>query len=249
MKSEISFRERVATVVCDALRSLPNVLAGWEGGSAAFGALDEYSDLDLNVLVSDGAAIPDLYAATERALESVSPITLVHDEPPGRYYKFRDGGSYFFLDLCFLPEAEVGQWLSAERHGAVRKLFDNGSWLEISGSDARPWEERRIARLNEMKDWFPASQSFVWKTVHRGQPAEALAAYWGYTLRPLVELLRMKYCPERWDFGMRYLGRDLPRDVYDRLRDAMYVPDFNALSQRLTESDRWGRDLIAELLS
>ena len=44
-------------------------------------------------------------------------------------------------------------------------------------------------------------------------------AYWMATIKPLVELLRMRHSPVRWDFGMRYLDRDLPPSVYDQVRD------------------------------
>jgi hypothetical protein len=30
---------------------------------------------------------------------------------------------------------------------------------------------------------------------------------------PLVEVLRMKHCPDRYDFGLRYLDRDVPPEV------------------------------------
>jgi len=249
MEKAASFHERVGRAVCDALRAHPAVLAGWEGGSVAFEAVDQYSDLDLNLLVSDAASIADLYAIAEVALERVSPITLAHDEPPGRYYKLRDGGEYFLVDLCFLPAEAVDQHLEVERHGRIRRLFDKGAWLEDRDSDDRSWEARRTVRLRELEVWYSVSQAFVWKAVHRGQPSEALAAYWGYTLKPLVELLGMKYRPARWDFGMRYLDRDLPGEVYDRLRDAMYIRDPEALAERLVESVQWGEALIAELVS
>jgi hypothetical protein len=73
------------------LRSLAAVFAGWEGGSVAFGALDAYSDIDLNYLVDDDASFELLYTSAENALETVSPITVSYTAPPGRYYKLRDG--------------------------------------------------------------------------------------------------------------------------------------------------------------
>jgi len=243
------FRESVCRAVCNALESHPSVLAGWEGGSVAFGAMDQYSDLDLNVLVSNVSATTALHSIAEVALETLSPITLVHPEPPGRYYKLRDGGDYFLVDLCFFPVEAAIQRLDSERHGRIRKLFDKGDWLVVDHADALPWEASRIDRLRELEAWYSTSQAFVWKALHRGLPAEALAAYWGYTLKPLVELLRMKHCPSRWDFGMRYLDRDLPGEVYNRLLDAMYVRDADLLAERLRESAQWGEELIEELLS
>src|ERR1700674_4552417 len=92
-----SLRDRIASAICRALRPLPNVLAGWEGGSVAFGALDGYSDIDLCFLVDDDASSDLLYAAAEASLETVSPITASHFVPPGRYYKLKEGGEFLLV--------------------------------------------------------------------------------------------------------------------------------------------------------
>jgi hypothetical protein len=226
---------------------MPDVLAGWEGGSAAFGATDEYSDLDLNFLAADTAAMDELYSAGEAAIGSVSPITLVHAQPPGRYYKLEDGGDFFLVDLCLFRAGASGQGLDVERHGRVRRLFDKGNWLEGGSDEASSTEARRLRRLQDLEGWFAVSQSFVWKAVHRDRQIEALAAFWGYTLRPLVELLRMRYCPARWDFGMRYLDRDLPVDVYQRLHRIMYVQEPAELADHLTRAIEWGEQLLRDL--
>ena len=81
----------------------------------------------------------------------------------------------------------------------------------------------------------------------RDRDIEALAAYWGYTLRPLVELLRMCHCPPRWDFGMRYLERDLPQPIYEKLRDLMFVDDPADLEARHAAASDWGIRLLAWL--
>jgi hypothetical protein len=78
-----SLRHRITSAICHALEPLPAVLAGWEGGSAAFGALDGYSDIDLSFLVDDDASHDLLYAAAEASLETVSPITASHFVPLG----------------------------------------------------------------------------------------------------------------------------------------------------------------------
>ena len=89
-----SLRARISSAVTEALRPLPSVLAGWEGGSAAFGAVDPYSDIDLEYLVADDAAFDVLYTSAERAIEAVSPITaILRDHPaPGASVGHREDG-------------------------------------------------------------------------------------------------------------------------------------------------------------
>lgn len=88
MANDQLLRERITDTVCASLRPIPDVLAGWEGGSAAFDALDEYSDIDLNFLVNDEASLLTLYTAVAESLETISPIVMTHDAPPGRESSF-----------------------------------------------------------------------------------------------------------------------------------------------------------------
>ena len=71
MMIDQSLRDRISTAITEALRPLPIVFAGWEGGSAAFAAVDEYSDIDLAYLVADDASFELLYTSAEHALETV----------------------------------------------------------------------------------------------------------------------------------------------------------------------------------
>ena len=49
-------RDQISGAVSRALEPLSDALAGWEGGSAAFGLIDNYSDIDLFFLVNDNAS-------------------------------------------------------------------------------------------------------------------------------------------------------------------------------------------------
>ena len=242
-----SLRDRISSAISNALRPLPAVFAGWEGGSAAFGALDAYSDIDLNYLVDDDASPELLYTSAENALELVSPITARHTAPPGRYYKLRDGGEFLFVDLCFFQVGAPDHFLDVERHGHIVPLFDKGDWLSRKFLDQNALAAKRDKRYRELQTWFPISQSFVRKAILRGDHVEAVTSYWGYTMKPLVELLRMRYCAVRWDFGMRYLDRDLSPAVYDRVRGLAFVRDLEDLEAKLVTATAWGAELLREL--
>ena len=163
-----SLRDRIAGAVTDALKPLPTVFAGWEGGSAAFGALDRYSDIDLTFLVDDEVPFEQLYAPLESALNAVSPITVSQPVTLGRYYKVKDGGEFLFIDIVFLRAGEPDHYLDVERHGHVIPLFDKGDWLRPRPLDEKALGARRDKRFRELQNWFPASQSFVRKVILRG---------------------------------------------------------------------------------
>jgi hypothetical protein len=240
-------RDRIISVICQSLSQRQDVLAGWEGGSAAFGALDDYSDIDLNMLVNDDASMDLLHAALADALNTVSPITISHPAPPGRYYQLRDGGEFLLVDVCFVRVGASGSVRAVERHGQTIPLFDKGHWLHPRPLDEGALAIERDRRFRELEPWYSASQSFVRKAIARGQHVEARTCYWGYTLRPLAELLRMRHCAARWDFGMRYLDRDLPPAEYARIREFMYVCDLADLAAKLPKAEAWGAVLLQEL--
>jgi hypothetical protein len=240
-------RDRITKALSNALQPLPSVWAGWEGGSVAFDLVDEYSDIDLNFLLDDAAAVDPFYAAVASALETVSPIVASHCEPPGRYFKLLEGGDFLLVDVCVFRPATYRELLDIERHGKLRPLFDKGQWLGGDNAATGSQLVRRSQRLDDLEAWFRISQSFVRKAMARGHEVEALAALWGYTLKPLVELLRMRYCPARWDFGMRYLQRDLPGAVYDQLQDLMFVEKSDDIAGHLSRATAWGERLLREL--
>ena len=242
------FRDQIARTLSLALEPIESVRAGWEGGSAAFGAVDAYSDIDLNFIVDDQCSLEALYSVAESALATISPVALTLSVPPGRYYKLSAGGEFLFVDLCLFREGTSDHPLEVERHGIIRPLFDKGDWLRSKPLNRAALDTKREARYRELRDWFVASQSFVRKAILRGREVEALASFWGYTLRPLAELLRMRFCPVRWDFGgMRYLDRDFPSDVYDEFRALVFVRDFSELEIKLEAAEAWGARLLREL--
>lgn len=244
MTIDHALRARISSAVTDALRPLPAVFAGWEGGSAAFGAVDAYSDIDLEYLVSDDASFDLLYAAAEGALATVSPVTASHTPLKGRYYKLRDGGEFLLVDLIFFRVGDSDHHLEVERHGSTVTLFDKGEWLRPRPLDERALALKRAERYRELQTWFPMSQVFVRKAMLRGQHVEAVNAFWACTLKPLAELLRMRHCPARWDFGVRYLDRDLPPDVYARIKDLACIRDLGDLETKLAQAVAWGAELL-----
>ena len=243
----MSLREQISGVVCEALEPLPDVLAGWEGGSVAFGAVDSYSDIDLFFLVNDNSSFDELYATVAASLRGLSPITACHDVGVGRYYQLKAAGEYLMVDLCLVRVSAPDRYLDVERHGRVRPLFDKGEWLRPRSPDLATVANKREERRRDLQEWFVASQKFVNKAIRRGHQAEALAGYWAYTLKPLAELVRMRYSPARWDFGMRYMDRDLPPATYQKFCDLMFVRDLMDLETKRAAAGAWGAELLREL--
>jgi len=195
---------------------MPEVLAAFLGGSDASGRTDRFSDVDVVVVVEDGA-VEAAFEVLHTALEELSPIVhrwrLADPTWHGNAQEFlalRDADPAHFIDI--VVQAPIGgeRFLEAERHGHALVLFDRAGALTPVPLDRVALRARIDERVAILRERFPLFQTLVTRAVRRGFVAEAAVAYQDHTYRPLIELLRIRHCPDRFDYGARYLDRDLP---------------------------------------
>jgi ribosomal protein S18 acetylase RimI-like enzyme/predicted nucleotidyltransferase len=221
-------RETIVDALREALEACPFVLAAWLGGSDATGRTDEWSDIDLMVLVDDDR-VEDAFRVVHEALEALSPVAhrlrLPSDDVPyaQEFIRLRDADEAHFVDSVVLPRSAEDRFLEEERHGTPDVLFDRTGEVRPVPLDRARHARRLADRLAVLRERFPLFQTQVRRAVRRGRIAAAASAYAGLTLAPLVEILRMRHCPDRFDFGARYLDRDLPDDARAAL-EAIALP-------------------------
>jgi hypothetical protein len=232
-------RESIVEACHGALKALPSVRAAFLAGSEAFGRQDKYSDIDLNSVAPQNDA-DAIFAAVEAALERLSPIALKLAMPPSamwpglsqRFYRLRDTDEFLMIDFCQLTREQLTTFLEPTRHGTPVVLFDHDGLIKPGPMDAD-----HATRMNKRLEWlrasFPMFQNLVRKGVLRGDLVEAIAMYQGQTMRPLVDVLRIKHNPERFDYGFRYTGYDLPPNVVAELRNLMWPRDGDDLLAKL----------------
>ena len=76
---------------------------------------------------------------------------------------------------------------------------------------------------------------------------DAFAAHIGGSVRPLLNVLGMRFRPARWDFGMRYLKEDMPAPIVQTIERLCYVADPSLLEERFSEADRLFQETVDEL--
>ena len=223
-------RAQIIAALHSALEAAPEVLAASLGGSDATGRTDEFSDVDLVVVVQEGA-VESTFSILHSALEELSPIThrwrLADPTWHGNAQEFlslRDADPAHFIDVVVLEPSGGERFLEVERHGTAIVLFDRVGALAPAPLDRVALQARIDTRLAILRERFPLFQTLVTRAVSRGFIAEAAVAYQDYTYRPLIELLRIRHCPERFDFGARYLDRDLPAELRAEV-EALALPD------------------------
>lgn len=250
-----AYRQRVRAALVDALRPFgddPAFFAAFEGGSAATGRSDAFSDIDLCV-VAEPALNEALFAAIEAALTKIAPfehVWTVLDAPwPGfaqKFYLLQGAPRFFAVDCALLTADTARSFLEVERHGNAKVLFDPRGWVRPQHLNATAHEARLRRRLAQNRAAWPVYRMLVEKELARDRVLDAFGFYQAL-LRMLVELAGMQHRPARFDYGWRYLHHDLPRELQQALTQLAYVADADALAQRLPQADALHRRLSGQL--
>ena len=242
-------RDAIVQALVSSLRHLTYVRAMWEGGSAAFGRVDRWSDLDLYIL-ADEAKVTSTFRVVERTLRALSPISLTYVVEGGyegvsqKFYRLRDADEFAVIDLAILTPRSPEMFLAPEIHGANVFYFNKGGAAKVRPVDRASLARRRRKRLRRLKLRFEMFNNYVTKDLGRRRTLEALEDYRSVTLATLIEVLRIRYSPLHFDFRMHYVDRELPQDVLKRLRRLSYVRDPEDLQRKYKEATDWCRETL-----
>lgn len=221
-------RDQITDAITQKLSLAPEALAAWVAGSAAFHRLDEWSDIDLSVLAAQGQA-ERCFSLLESIFTELSPIALVYPVPnpmPGmvqRFYRLRDTTEYLLLDVCIFEPQSPDLYLDEKRHGKAIVLFDKEGRVVPPPFDEAALQKKLSARISLLQKVFDIFFMMAKKELLRGNEIDALECYRSFTLRPLVELLRIKHDPARHDYYVRYIRYDLPEKEQALLKELFFV--------------------------
>ncbi|HMD78539.1 MAG TPA: hypothetical protein VKF39_00985 [Nitrososphaerales archaeon] len=242
-------RDAIVEALVSSLRPLRYVHALWEGGSAAFGHVDRWSDLDLYILV-DKARVASTFSVVERTLRSISLISLTYEVESGfegvfqKFYRLRDVDEFTVIDLAILTPGSPEMFLAPEIHGTNVFHFNKGGAAKVRPVDRVSLARRRRKRLQRITLRFETFNNYVVKNLGRGHTLEALEDYRTVTLATLIEALRMKFSPMHFDFRMHYVDSELPPGIVKRLRRLSYVRDTQDLERKYKEATDWCREIL-----
>jgi hypothetical protein len=250
---KILTRDKIAQTLIEALKPLDYTQALWEGGAIAFNRVDEWSDIDLYLLVDDDR-VDRAFLAVEEALKSLSPIKQKYDVPqtpwPGvsqAFYKLENASEYLLIDLAVLKLSSTERFLEPEIHGYAVFHFNKNDKVKLPRLDKDAFIKKLHARLERLKARFEMFNNFVQKEINRGNTIEAMDAYYVITLSTLVEALRMKHSPIHYDFKTRYIHYELPPQVTEKLQELYFVRDEKDLQEKYDKASKWFRKLIPEI--
>ena len=246
-------RDIIIQTLVDALNPLDYVHAFWEGGAAAFNRVDEWSDIDLYLVVKDDK-VDETFLAFEKALKSLSPIKqkydVTHLSESGlfqAFYRLEEASEYLIIDLAVFKISSPDKFLEPEIHGNAVFYFNKSDKIKPPPLDKNAFAKKLQKRLGRLKASFDMFNNFVQKEINRGNCLEAIGLYRAVTLASLVEALRIKHNPVHHDFKMRYIHYELPSEIIKQLRQLFFVEDEKDLQKKYNEATRWFQGIISEI--
>ena len=235
------YKQDVLKTILSELEPMPDMLAAWEGGSAATKTKDQYSDIDLCLLST--APLQDVLDRVEKSLTPFHVTDVWKQTKSGwgegllqRFLMLKDAPKHFFVDVAVFEMSAsklMNDFLEVERHGDVIVHFDKNNLIKTGHTDAEALFKRQQLRLLEITQAFPFYKTLVLKEIDRGQAIDAMSFYQTGMLRPLVEVLGMLHRPYKFDFGLRYVHKHFPADVQKMVQDLTYVSDLADLSKKV----------------
>lgn len=245
-------RQNIIQTLVNFLKPLDYTYAFYEGGAAAFNRIDEWSDIDLYLIV-DKEKVDDAFVTVEKALESLSPIKRKIAVPqlpwPGvsqAFYKLERASDYLIIDFCVLTVNSPEKFLEPQTHGNVVFYFDKSN-IQSPSLDKATLVKKLRNRLDRLKARVELFNSFVQKEINRGNLLEAIDNYHNLTLVTLVEVLRIKYNPLHHEFRMRYVHYELPPEIIKKLEWLYFVRDGKDLQRKYDEATEWLHEIMSEL--
>lgn len=246
-------RTDIITALHRALESSPHVHAAWLGGSDATGRTDDLSDIDLLALTDDDR-VEETMSLVTRTLESLSPIAATYRVPEPAWHghsqvfiRLEQASPFHLIDLCAMKRSSESRFLEPERHGKAVVLFDRDGSLAPVPFDRAAHDQRVTARLADLRARFTLFSPFAEKAVRRGDAPEAVHFYSNMTLRMLIDLLRIRYCPDRFDFGPRYLRDDLPAEWFETISRLALAGSLETIAAHNREAQNLFEQVLVEL--
>lgn len=221
-------KEQIAKVLTEALQSVPEVHAAWLGGSTATGFEDELSDTDI-VAVSQNPEI--VFQIIEQTLLTVSAITHVWTVEDSiwktfsqKFYVLTTEPETYYVDagvFSSLNPADYREFFNLERHGQPAILFDKLRLLEDAAKNPHQ-EPPAVVNWENWRARFEIMYRTFLKESQRGKYIDSHVFYQRLVMM-WVHLLRHFKTPQKHDFGMRYLYRDLSREEVDPIEKYLKV--------------------------
>ena len=230
-------RHKIIDEIERCLKDNPLVYAMWFEGADATDTVDEYSDLDVVVDVKDGAE-EQAFGEVESALARLGRIDLSHEKEPfhpklrHRVLHLQETPGTLLIDLVVQSHSrEDGDFIRQNRSEQPKVIFDKAEVIKFRDVDETRLADDMRERLTHLRGVF-AQQSRVTKYVARRKFLECVGYYSKFVLKPLIEVLRIRYSPLCHDYDIVHISEHLPEQVVSEFEDMFKVNTVEQIAEK-----------------
>jgi predicted nucleotidyltransferase len=239
-------RTIILSYVRDFLEPHSHVYALWLEGADARGTVDEFSDLDVWLDVEDGQE-ETVLKQIEQYLNELAPLDMVYKKPDFHpqikqcFFHLTNTSGFLIIDVCIQSHSREFEFSPSD---PVKVIFDKSNVIRF-GENAE--KINALEQAKAIQSQVMLYRVWVLKALKRGHWLEATAYYHECILEPLASVLRLRYTPEKAEYGFKHSDQDLPADVVAQLKALTEVDSSERLEYNLNQAIKWFNELLAEM--
>ncbi len=251
-------RTRLTEALYTALEGNPNVVAVWEAGAVAYGQVDPWSEIELIVVVASREAVAEAAALVRQTVAAEVPVdcdlplcgglisTAAFEDPecPRTLLRLDDFGPYLLVDCEVVARDDARRLHDLVRTRRLASWFDREGLQSTFQPQEQPLRESLVRLVEHLRRRHEMLATLPQREVRRGNGVDALELYRSLLLMPLVTLYRIRFCPYRYDCGLRHLRDDLPLEAFRFVKDMVFVHNLEDLKRKI---DRTRHELERQL--
>lgn len=253
MSSNMDIRAKIIHTIQTTVEELDFVNAMWQVGAAAFNRIDQWSDIDIVLDVIDDQVLK-VFPHIDSSLTTIYPIEYeflcqqpLSEGANQKSYKLQGVSEYLVIEVCAVKHSATEKFLDSKIHSDILVSFDKCGVTQSKGSIEKDIDTAIRERLQRLNNFFHIYQFLIKKEINRGNALEAAEYFRIHSVAHLLELLRIKYSPTRFDFNTRYAYYDLPHDIVKRLERYYFIKDIEDLRRKHIEVVEWFDELMREV--
>ncbi len=238
-------RTRLLAYIQAFLEPLPHVHALWLEGADARNKIDEFSDLDIWLDVEDGQE-EIVLKQIGQYLNELSPLNLVYKKPDFHpqikqcFFNLANTSEFLIIDVCIQSHSREFEFNSEP----VKVIFDKSNVIRFAQSSGKV---DALEQAKAIQSQVMLYRIWVLKALNRGHWLEAISYYSECILEPLARVLRLRYTPEKFEYGFKHFDQDLPDDVVTRLRTLVHIDSGERLESNLNKAVVWLDETVKSL--
>ncbi len=247
-------RDEIIKAVYDEFINNEKVHAYWLDGSDGREKVDEYSDIDIVLDVSDGHE-EEIFKLTEARLSTLGDLDLNYQEDHGhdklkqKVYHLKNSSKYLLIDFCIQSHSRDKDEAAYSIDDSIeipKVLFDKKNVVTFKEFDKTQIRTDILDNIKEFKSRYK-QVSRVEKYIKREQYLEASMYYGKYLAAPIVELMRMKYTPKYHYLHLIHASEHLPKEEVEILNRLYKYSSLKDLSDNIKYAKEIFNDLVLEV--